>query len=134
MLVTDRQARSRLNLGRVSCLAGQTMAIERQTDMDAGSFAGFARHDDCASVQANEAAHDRKAKAEPQTAFARRVADNAPLAVQMIKRVMRLGLEQDFATALETVATSMPIVRSSEDHMEAVKAFKEKRSPQFKGR
>jgi enoyl-CoA hydratase/carnithine racemase len=67
-------------------------------------------------------------------AFARRIADGAPLAVQLIKRVMRLGLDRDFAAALDIVAASMPIVRSSEDHKEAVAAFKEKRTPNFKGR
>ena len=66
--------------------------------------------------------------------FARRVADSAPLAVQLIKRVMRLGLDKDLTTALDIVAANMPIVRSSEDHAEAVKAFKEKRPAQFKGR
>jgi 2-(1,2-epoxy-1,2-dihydrophenyl)acetyl-CoA isomerase len=67
-------------------------------------------------------------------AFARRVADGAPLAVQLIKRVMRLGLHGDLPAALDLVAASMPIVRTSEDHKEAVSAFKEKRTPKFKGR
>src|SRR5258706_3739573 len=66
--------------------------------------------------------------------FARRVADSAPLAVQLIKRVMRLGLDKDLTTALDIVAANMPIVRSSEDHAEAVAAYKEKRTPRFKGR
>jgi enoyl-CoA hydratase/carnithine racemase len=67
-------------------------------------------------------------------AFARRIADGAPLAVQLIKRVMRFGLETDLATAQEIVAANLPIVRSSEDHQEAIAAFKEKRTPKFKGR
>jgi 2-(1,2-epoxy-1,2-dihydrophenyl)acetyl-CoA isomerase len=66
-------------------------------------------------------------------AFARKVAAGAPLAVQTIKRVMRLGLDKDLGTALDIVASSMPIVRTSEDHQEAVAAFKEKRKPRFKG-
>jgi 2-(1,2-epoxy-1,2-dihydrophenyl)acetyl-CoA isomerase len=65
--------------------------------------------------------------------FARKVAAGAPLAVQTIKRVMRLGLDKDLGTALDIVASSMPIVRTSEDHQEAVAAFKEKRTPRFKG-
>ncbi len=67
-------------------------------------------------------------------AFARRVAAGAPLAVQLIKRVMRFGIDKDLATAHEIVASNLPIVRTSEDHKEAVAAFKEKRQPQFKGR
>lgn len=66
-------------------------------------------------------------------AFARKVAAGAPLAVQAIKRVMRLGLDKDLGTALDIVASTMPIVRTSEDHREALAAFKEKRTPRFKG-
>ena len=40
----------------------------------------------------------------------------------------------DLRTALNLAASSMPIVRSSEDHREAVAAFKEKRKPKFTGR
>jgi enoyl-CoA hydratase/carnithine racemase len=67
-------------------------------------------------------------------AFARRLADGPPLAVQMIKRVMRFGLDKDLATAHEIVAANLPIVRISEDHAEAMSAFREKRTPHFKGR
>jgi 2-(1,2-epoxy-1,2-dihydrophenyl)acetyl-CoA isomerase len=66
--------------------------------------------------------------------FARRVADGAPLAVQLIKRIVRLGLDKDLSTGLELAAANLPVVRSSKDHLEAVAAFKEKRKPNFKGR
>jgi enoyl-CoA hydratase/carnithine racemase len=68
------------------------------------------------------------------SAFARRVAEGAPLSVQLIKRVMRAGLEADLGTALELVASNLPIVRTSDDHQEAVSAFREKRKPLFKGK
>jgi len=66
-------------------------------------------------------------------AFARKAADGAPLAVQTIKRLVRAGLDQDLTTALDMVATEMTVVRSSEDHKEALVAFKEKRTPRFTG-
>jgi enoyl-CoA hydratase/carnithine racemase len=66
--------------------------------------------------------------------FARRIADGAPLAVQLIKRMVRLGLNKDFPTALEIAAANLPIVRASEDHLEAVAASQEKRKPNFKGK
>jgi 2-(1,2-epoxy-1,2-dihydrophenyl)acetyl-CoA isomerase len=47
--------------------------------------------------------------------FACKMAAGAPLAVQTIKRVMRLGMDQDFASALDLVASNMTVVRSSED-------------------
>jgi enoyl-CoA hydratase/carnithine racemase len=65
--------------------------------------------------------------------FAKRVAAGAPLAVQLIKRLVRFGADKDLATGLEIAAANLPIVRSSEDHLEALAAFKEKRQPSFKG-
>lgn len=67
-------------------------------------------------------------------AFARRIAEAAPLAVQLIKRVMRIGLDKDLATAHEIVAANLPVVRTSEDHKEALSAYREKRSPRFSGK
>lgn len=67
-------------------------------------------------------------------AFARQVADAAPISVQLIKRVARLSLGQDLDTALDIAASNLPLARTSEDHQEAVRAFKEKRKPQFRGR
>ncbi|MEJ8851181.1 enoyl-CoA hydratase/isomerase family protein [Variovorax rhizosphaerae] len=67
-------------------------------------------------------------------AFARKVAEAAPISVQLIKRVARLSLGQDLDTALDIAASNLPIARTSEDHLEAVRAFKEKRKPLFQGR
>jgi 2-(1,2-epoxy-1,2-dihydrophenyl)acetyl-CoA isomerase len=65
--------------------------------------------------------------------FAKRVTSGAPLAVQIIKRIVRLGLDKDLSTGLELAAANLPAVRSSDDHLEAIAAFKEKRQPHFKG-
>ncbi len=67
-------------------------------------------------------------------AFARRLADGPPLSLQLIKRIMRFGQDKDFAAAQEFVAANLPIVRTSEDHQEALAALKEKRTPRFNGR
>ncbi|XAH22005.1 enoyl-CoA hydratase-related protein [Xylophilus sp. GW821-FHT01B05] len=67
-------------------------------------------------------------------AFARKVADGAPLAVRTIKRLVRAGADQDLTTALDMVAAEMTVVRSSEDHKEALAAFQDKRKPTFTGR
>ncbi len=66
--------------------------------------------------------------------FAARVAHGAPLAVRLIKRIIYEGLSIDLRAALHLVASNMPIVRASEDHQEAVNAYKEKREPHFHGR
>jgi enoyl-CoA hydratase/carnithine racemase len=67
-------------------------------------------------------------------AVARKIADGAPLSNRIIKKVLYQGLTLDLNGALDLVASNMPIVRTSEDHQEAVAAFKEKRKPAFKGR
>lgn len=67
-------------------------------------------------------------------AFAHKVAEAAPLSVQLIKRVARLSFGQNLDTALEIAAAHLPLARASADHLEAVSAFKEKRAPRFQGR
>jgi enoyl-CoA hydratase/carnithine racemase len=66
--------------------------------------------------------------------LARRLAAAAPLSVQMTKRVMRFGVQQDLATSLEYAASNLPFVRLSDDHKEAVAAYKEKRPTKFTGK
>ena len=65
--------------------------------------------------------------------FARRIAEVAPLSVQLIKRLVRAGLNQGLSASLEMVATHLPTVRTSDDHREAISAYKEKRKPNFRG-
>ncbi|MHA6688071.1 enoyl-CoA hydratase/isomerase family protein [Mesorhizobium sp. A556] len=66
--------------------------------------------------------------------FARKIAAAAPLSVQIIKKMVRLGADKDLATGLELAASGLAVVRKSQDHLEAVAAFKEKRTPVFHGK
>lgn len=67
-------------------------------------------------------------------AFARRIAANAPMAVQYTKLAVN-KLLKDAANAAFDVATSLEIVTfRSDDHAEALAALRDKRTPQFKNR
>ncbi|MFG1265855.1 enoyl-CoA hydratase/isomerase family protein [Xanthobacter aminoxidans] len=71
---------------------------------------------------------------EQARAFARRIAAGPPLSARLIKRAVYQGLDTDLSTSLDLVSSHMTIVRSSRDHVEAVAALREKRTPRFEGR
>lgn len=67
-------------------------------------------------------------------ALASEIARNAPLAVQATKRMMRLGMDETFEANVHHVFLQLLPLFRSQDFMEGVKAFIEKREPQFEGR
>jgi enoyl-CoA hydratase/carnithine racemase len=71
---------------------------------------------------------------EATYAFARQVADGPQVPIRMIKRLVYQSLRLDLRTHLDLVSSHMSVVRRTEDHKEGVAAFKEKRTPKFRGR
>jgi enoyl-CoA hydratase len=67
-------------------------------------------------------------------AFAKRLAQGAPLALRYTKQAVNKLLKDALNTSFDT-ATALEIVTfQSEDHREALAAIKEKRAPKFRGR
>jgi len=66
--------------------------------------------------------------------WAHEIAENAPMAVQTTKRMMRMGLEESFDTSVDHLMMHLAGMFSSEDFKEGVQSFIEKRKPTFTGR
>jgi 2-(1,2-epoxy-1,2-dihydrophenyl)acetyl-CoA isomerase len=71
---------------------------------------------------------------EETLGFARRLAQGPPIAHRLDKLMLRKGLDSDLATALAFGSACVSIALQSEDHVEGVAAFAEKRQPRFRGK
>ncbi len=66
--------------------------------------------------------------------LAQRICTQPPQALRMTKRLMRDGLTASFDTIMEMSAAMQVLVQRTDDHLEAVNAFFEKRAPKFQGK
>jgi E-phenylitaconyl-CoA hydratase len=66
--------------------------------------------------------------------IARRIANNAPLAVRAVKRLVRDGLDLPLLTAIQAEQFALGLLRDTEDRLEGRRAFQEKRKPVFAGK
>jgi len=67
-------------------------------------------------------------------ALAERIAAKAPIAVKLIRRSVYQSQDVDLRTALDLVASHMGVIMTTNDHKEALAAFREKRPGNFLGK
>ena len=62
------------------------------------------------------------------------IAEKPPQALRYAKRLMKVAQRMELADFLDLCAVFQGVCHNTDDHLEAVSAFLEKRSPGFKGR
>jgi len=67
-------------------------------------------------------------------AAARTICDNAPIAVRQAKKAIRNGMQVDLTTGLAFEVQAYDRIIATDDRLEGVRAFNEKRKPKFLGR
>jgi len=70
---------------------------------------------------------------EEVAALAETIASRAPLGVQWVKRVIDRGMDAPLASALQLEAESAGHTFGTQDRLEGMRAFLERRKPEFKG-
>ena len=66
--------------------------------------------------------------------IALRIAENAPLAVRAVKRLVGDGMDMPLFAAIQAEQFALGLLRDSEDRLEGRRAFQEKRKPNYQGR
>jgi enoyl-CoA hydratase/carnithine racemase len=80
------------------------------------------------------AVYDRKALLEKGIATAQAISANAPLAVRQAKKSIHYGLQADLLTGYRFEIEAYNRLVDTDDRREGVRAFNEKRPPNFKGK
>jgi enoyl-CoA hydratase/3-hydroxyacyl-CoA dehydrogenase len=71
---------------------------------------------------------------EEAKAMAGKIATKGPVAVRLAKRAINRGIETDLHTALDYEVKSVSLCFATEDRIEGLQAFVDRRKPEFKGK
>jgi enoyl-CoA hydratase/carnithine racemase len=77
---------------------------------------------------------DKEVLMDKVVEMARQITQNAPIAVTQAKKAIDNGTEVDLETGLMIEQLAYEITIPTSDRLEGLKAFKEKRTPQYKGK
>lgn len=66
--------------------------------------------------------------------LAAKIACGPPIALTLAKRNIYKGMDADLDTMLELEGYAQSVLTQTQDHLEGVSAFKEKRVPRFEGK
>jgi len=116
---------------RLARLVGPALAKElcytaRAVDGNQAAALGLVNH----TIPQNEngdAAYHRAIQ------LAEEILPQGPVAIRMVKQAIRFGVETDLATGLAIEQACYAQVIPTKDRIEGLKAFKEKRKPEYKG-
>jgi len=70
---------------------------------------------------------------ERALAIARRIAEKAPLAVRLAKEALLKAQDTDLASGLRFERHAFTLLAGTQDRDEGIRAFQDKRRPQFRG-
>jgi enoyl-CoA hydratase/carnithine racemase len=104
-------------------LAKELIFTGRRMKVDEAKAAGLVNH----VVRAGQA----RARAGE---IAAAIAANGPVAVRQAKRAIMDGLDRNLESAINLAIEAYNVTVETDDRLEGVRAFNEKRKPQFKGR
>lgn len=70
---------------------------------------------------------------EKTRGIAQRIASQAPIAVQMSKKSLKMAYESSMSNVLDYAAALQGIAQRTQDHSRGIEAFVSKKAPEFKG-
>ena len=113
---------------RISRLLGRGKAIELLLE---GSWLGA---EEALRIGLIHKVFDREDLVEKTLVYSHKLAKQAPIAIGLIKKCVNDGIDADLKRGLEIEREALIKVLQTEDAREGVRAFLEKRHPNFKGK